>query len=95
MKRIVRIIVPVFLVLLILSSVIWYLLVYDRGLVQDILLKQARSADARGNYNAATWYYDLAYRHSREDETVAIELAEQFKSILKVKMPLLLMVQQT
>lgn len=81
MKRIIKIIVPILLVLVVLSSICWYLFVYDRGFTQNFLLNRARAADARGNYSAATWYYNLAYRHSNEDELVAIELAEQFKSI--------------
>lgn len=81
MKKIVKIVVPILMVLGIVSSIIWYLLVYDRDFTQSLILKRARAADSRGNYAAATWYYNLAYRHSHEDELVAIELAEQFKSI--------------
>lgn len=81
MKRIIKILVPIFLVLVVVASIFWYLLIYDRGFTQDLLLNCARAADQRGNYKASTWYYNLAYRHSHEDENVAIELAEQFKSI--------------
>ena len=81
MKKIVNIIVPLLLVLVVLFSICWYLFIYDRSFTQDFLLNRARAADARGNYSAATRYYNLAYRHSHEDELVAIELAEQFKSI--------------
>lgn len=81
MKRIIKIVVPILLILVVLSSICWYLFVYDRSFTQNVLLNRARAADERGDYSAAAWYYNLAYQHSREDEQVAIELAEQFKSI--------------
>lgn len=81
MKKVIKIIVPILLILVVLSSILWYLLSYDRNFTQELLLNRARAADSRGNYSTAAWYYDLAYRHSHEDEEVAIELAEQFKSI--------------
>ena len=81
MKKVIKIVVPILLVLVVLSSIFWYLFVYDRSFTQNLLLNRARAADERGDYSAAAWYYNLAYRHSREDDQVAIELAEQFKSI--------------
>lgn len=81
MKKAIKIIVPLLLFLVVLFSICWYLFIYDRNFTQSFLLNRARAADAKGNYSNAAWFYDLAYRHSHEDETVAIELAEQFKSI--------------
>lgn len=81
MKKIVKIIVPILLALTVIISIIWYLFQYDPGFTQDFLLRRARIADERGNYTFSAWYYDLAYRHSGEDESVAIELAEQFKTV--------------
>ena len=80
MKRSVKRILPIFLGILIICSVIWYLGVYDRAFTQDILLSQARFFDNRGNHNVAAWFYDLAYQQSNQDEAVAIELAEKFKA---------------
>ena len=80
MKKASKMIVPILLALIVVASIIWYLLQYDPGFTQDMLLRRARLADERGNHRTAAWYYDLAYRHSDEDEAVAIELAEQFKS---------------
>lgn len=79
MKRSVKRVFPVLLILLILGSIVWYLGVYDRGFTQDILLNQARFFDDRGNHNIAAWLYELAYKQSNHDESVAIELAEKFK----------------
>ena len=81
MKKVIKIVVPILLVLVVLSSICWYLFVYDRSFTQNLLLNRARAADERGDYSASAWYYNLAYRHSREDDQVAIELAERFKSI--------------
>ena len=81
MKKVIKIIVPILLAIAVIFSVCWYLFVYDRDFTQDFLLHRARVADSRGNYAIASWFYDIAYRHSHEDENVAIELAEQFKAI--------------
>ena len=80
MKNIIRKIVPILLVLLILASVVWYCFVYDRDFTRDMLLKQARYHATSGNPELASWFYDLAYEHSGQDEIVAIELANQFKA---------------
>ena len=79
MKRSVKRIFPLLLILLILGSIIWYLGVYDREFTQDFLLNQARFFDDRGNHNIASWLYELAYKQSNNDESVAIELADKFK----------------
>lgn len=81
MKKYIKIFVPVLLAVVVVCSLFWYLFIYDRDFTQNLLLNQARAADSRGDYSTAAWFYDLAYRHSNEDENVAIELADQFKSI--------------
>ncbi len=81
MKKAIKIIVPILLVLAVIGSIGWYLLKYDPGFTRDFLLRQARSAEERGNHSLATWIYDLTYLQSNQDEDVAIELAEQFKAI--------------
>lgn len=81
MKRTIQILVSILLILIVFASIFWYFLIYDRNFTQELLLNLARAADNRGNHKTSTWYYNLAYRHSNEDEQVAIELAEQFKSI--------------
>lgn len=80
MKNSLRKIVPILLVLLIIASMLWYCLVYDRDFTRDMLLKQARYHATHGNPSVSSWFYDLAYRHSGQDEIVAIELANQFKA---------------
>ena len=80
MKNTIRKIVPILLVLLIIASVMWYCFVYDRDFTRDMLLKQARYHSTGGNPELASWFYDLAYEHSGQDEIVAIELANQFKA---------------
>lgn len=80
MRKIVRFIVPALLALLVVSSVFWYLFDYDRAFTRDFLLKEARVNDARGNSGLSAWFYKLAYSHSGNDEDVALELANQYKS---------------
>lgn len=81
MKKAFKIIIPILLVLVVITSIAWYLFQYDPDFTRDFLLNQARLAEERGNHSLATWIYDLTYRHSNEDENVAIELAEQFKEM--------------
>ena len=80
MKKSLRIIVPLLLVALIVASIGWYLFVYDRDFTRDMLLTQARNNSTNGNPKIASWFYNLAYEYSGQDEIVAIELANQFKA---------------
>lgn len=80
MRKVVRFVVPVLLALLVVSSVFWYLFDYDRAFTRDFLLKEARVNDARGNSAMSAWFYKLAYAHSGNDEDVALELANQYKT---------------
>ncbi len=80
MKSPLRKLVPILLALLILASLVWYCFVYDRDFTRDMLLQQARYHSTSGNPSIASWFYDLAYEHSGQDEHVAIELANQFKA---------------
>lgn len=80
MKNSSKRLVPILLALLILASLVWYGFVYDRDFTRDMLLQQARYHSINGNPSIASWFYDLAYEHSGQDENVAIELANQFKA---------------
>ena len=79
MKKVLKFVVPFFLVLVILASLVWYGFVYDREFTRDMMLKQARFFLSNGNHAIASWFYDMAYEFSSQDEDVAIELANQFK----------------
>ena len=81
MRHFLKKMIPFLLALAILLSVGWYFLVYDTTLTRDLLLHQARRFEENGDTGAAVWLYNLAYLQSGHDETVAIELAEQFKQI--------------
>ena len=80
MRKILRFVVPALLALLVIASIFWYLFDYDRAFTRDILLNQARINDARGNSSVSAWFYRMAYSHSGNDEDVALELANQYKS---------------
>lgn len=81
MKKFFQKVVPLLLALLIIASVLWYCFVYDRSFTRDVLLQQARYHSTHSNAKVGSWFYDLAYRFSSQDENVAIELANQFKSV--------------
>ena len=81
MKRTLKRILPIFLSLVIICSIFWYLFVYDRGIMQDVLLSSARFFEQQGNHNIATWLYNEAYLQSGNDVKVIIELAERFKKM--------------
>lgn len=81
MKRSFKRILPIFLSLVVICSIVWYLFGYDRSFMQDILLGTARYFEQQGKHNTATWLYNQAYAHSGNDDSVIIELAERFKKI--------------
>ena len=80
MRRLLRTLVPVLLVIAILSSLIWYIFVYDRTFVRDLLISGARFSADFGYKNLSSTFYDMAYNHAGQDENVAIELADQYKA---------------
>ena len=79
MKKMLKFLVPLIMVAVIATSVVWYLFIYDRAFTRDTLLSQARFQDEHGNSRLSAWFYDLAYSFSGHDENVAIELANQYK----------------
>ena len=80
MKLFLKRIVPVLLAVAIILCIGWYLLVYDRTFTRDMLLQAARLCDTEGYPVLASWFYDRAYIYSGNDESVAIELAHQYKA---------------
>lgn len=80
MKRAIRVIIPVLLAVVILVCTGWYLFVYDRTFTRDVLLNAARYFDGNGNHTVATWFYNQAYNQADDNDQVAIELANQYKS---------------
>jgi len=81
MKKTLKILLPILLVLVLIGSIAWYLLVYDRDFTRGMLLQQARNQESKGNHATAAWFYQVAYNYSDQDTDVAIELANQFKSV--------------
>ena len=80
MNRIFKRIVPVVMAIAILICIGWYLFVYDRTFTRDMMLNMARVCDTEGYPTLASWFYDRAYVYSGNDESVAIELANQYKA---------------
>ena len=80
MKNPMKRIVPILLALAVIGCAVWYLFVYDRDFTRDMLISQARYYESQGRFDAATWFYDLAYEYADNDEAVAIELASQYKA---------------
>ena len=81
MKRFWKYLVPIVLAVAVFACAVWYLFVYDRGFTRDMLLTWARYSESQGNHELAAKIYDITYHYASKDEKVAIELAEQFKSI--------------
>ena len=80
MNKFLKVIVPLLLAVFIIASIGWYLFVYDREFTQDTLLLQARHGDTAGNTKLSSFFYDLAYEFSGQDQNIAIELANQYKA---------------
>ena len=81
MKKIMKWFFPLLLVALLIGSAGWYMFVYDRSTVQELLTNQARHSAQQGNFDTAAWFYNQSYKLSGQDQNVAIELAEIYKSV--------------
>ena len=81
MRRFFKFLIPILLAFVLIGSLAWYFLEYDPNFTQDLLLSQARYLQDKGNHASAVWFYNRAYHQSSQDEDVAIELSNQFKSI--------------
>lgn len=81
MNKAIRVILPIFLALVIILCTAWYLFVYDKPFTIDVLLSCARHSESRGNHETAAWFYNLAYSQSGDDDSIAIELADQYKAV--------------
>ena len=80
MKKFIRIIIPVILAIAIVLCMAWYLFIYDRTFTRDVLLGFARYSEGQGHHSTAAWFYSLAYSQASDNDAVAIELANQYKS---------------
>lgn len=78
MKKSLKIIIPLLLSLALIGCSIWYLFAYDRGFTQDVLLHAARFFDSKGNTSTAQQFYNMAYKLVKDNDAVAIELANQY-----------------
>ena len=81
MKHFLKIFIPILMTLALLISVGWYLFRYDPNTTRDLIVSQARYLDEQGNHTLAAWFYELAYRQSGNDVTVALELSEQYRTL--------------
>ena len=79
MKKLIKILLPIILSVAIVVCLLWYLLVYDRAFARDMLLSMARVSESNGYHSVSTWLYNRAYDHASDSDSVAIELAEQYK----------------
>lgn len=79
MKKLLKIVIPLVLAVALIGGSIWYLFIYDRTFTQDVLLQTARFFDSMGNPSAAQMFYGMAYNLVRDNDAVAIELANQYK----------------
>ena len=80
MKKFFRVFIPILLVLAIIACIGWYLFIYDRDFTRDMLLYGARFFDKQGSHTLSSWFYDRAYEQAADNDSVAIELAEQHKN---------------
>lgn len=80
MKKFFKILIPILLALAIVCCLGWYLFQYDRDFTRDVLLYSARYCDSNGHSSLSSWFYDRAYDLAKDNDQVAIELANQHKS---------------
>lgn len=80
MKKTIRTVIPIVLAAAIIACIGWYLFIYDVAFTRDILLQSARYFESKGNHKASAWFYNCAYRQTGDSDSIAIELANQYKN---------------
>ena len=80
MKQFFKILIPILLAVAIIVCLGWYLFTYDRDFTRDVLLYGARYCDRQGKVTMSSWFYDRAYDLAKDNDQVAIELAQQHKA---------------
>ena len=81
MKRLIKWLFPLLLTGLLIGSAVWYMFEYDPSTVQEFLTGQARTCARQGKFDTAAWLYQQSYNLSGQDQNIAIELAEIYKSV--------------
>ena len=81
MKKALKVIVPLLLSIAVICSMAWYFLVYDRAFTKDVLLWSARTLEQEGKHELAAWLYNITYQQASYEDDIAIELANQYKTI--------------
>ncbi len=80
MKRFFKVLIPLVLAIVIIFCIGWYLFTYDRDFTRDVLLTGARYCESNGHTTLSAWFYDRAYDLAKDNDAVAIELAQQHKA---------------
>lgn len=81
MKKALKVIIPLLLAVAVICSMAWYFLVYDRDFTRDMLLWSARTLEQEGKHELAAWVYHITYKQASFEDDIAIELANQYKTI--------------
>lgn len=81
MNKALKVIIPLLLVIAVICSLAWYFLVYDRDFTKDLLLWSARTLEQEGKHELAAWVYNITYEQASYEDDIAIELANQYKTI--------------
>lgn len=81
MKKALKVIIPLLLTVVVICSMAWYFLVYDRDFTKDMLLWSARTLEQEGKHELAAWLYNITYEQASFEDDIAIELANQYKTI--------------
>lgn len=79
MTKFFKVIIPIILIVAIIASIGWYMFIYDRDFTRDMLLEGARFFERQGNHSVSNWFYDQAYEQASNNDSVAVELAQQHK----------------
>ena len=81
MNKALKVIIPLLLIIAVICSLAWYFLVYDRDFTKDLLLWSARTLEQEGKHELAAWVYNITYEQASYEDDIAIELANQYKTI--------------
>lgn len=80
MKRVFRIILPVFIIIALIVTAAWYFLFYRPDTTANILLQQAENMRQQERYERSIKYYELAWRLSPDNTDIPLQFADTYIS---------------
>lgn len=79
MKRTLKILIPLFLVVVLIAGACWFFLSYRPDFAAQFYINRAEAALDQGRYNSAVKYYGRAWKLLPNDPELAVSMADAYK----------------